>query len=92
MGSAIWFATLFVGLGLVSVLPRLAWYALMSHKQRVRYEKDVQLAASRGMPPPQPPPPPDFWGVQRRVTRFVALIGIAGALIAGLVLVLSSRR
>lgn len=89
MGNAIWFATLLVGLGLVIVLPRLAWYALMSRKRRVRYAKDVALAASRGMPAPEPPPPPDLWGVQRRVIRYAAVLGIAGALIAVVVLVLS---
>jgi len=92
IANVIWFAALLLGLGLVIVLPRVAWYALVSYSQKVRYAKQVQLAASRGMPLPERPTPPDLWDVQRRVNRIAFVLGLVGAVIATAVLATSSHR
>ena len=92
MANLIWLGGTLVGLVLVIVVPRLAWYALMSYKQDRRYHRDLQLAASRGMPPPAPPSPPDLWGVTYRINRIAAMLGLAGGLIAIVVLVIGGQR
>ena len=92
MANLIWLGGTLVGLVLVIVVPRLAWYALMSYKQRRRYHRHLQLAASRGMPLPAPPSPPDLWGVTYRINRIAAVLGLAGGLIAVVVFVISGRR
>ena len=92
MSNFIWWAGVFVALGLLIVLPRAAWYALMSYSNRVRYAKAARLAASQGLPPPDPPAPPDLWGVTYRINRIAAVLGLAGALIAVVVLFLGSHR
>ncbi len=92
MANLIWLGGTLVGLVLVIVVPRLAWYALMSYKQRRRYHRDLQLAASRGMPLPAPPSPPDLWGITYRINRIAAALGLAGGLIAIVVLVISGQR
>ena len=92
MANLIWLGGTLVGLVLVIVVPRLAWYALMSYKQRRRYHRDLQLAASRDMPLPAPPSPPDLWGVTYRINRIAAVLGLAGGLIAIVVLVISGQR
>ena len=92
MANLIWLGGTLVGLVLVIVVPRLAWYALMSYKQRRRYHRDLQLAASRGMPLPVPPSPPDLWGVTHRINRIAAVLGLAGGLIAVVVFVIKGQR
>jgi hypothetical protein len=92
MANLIWLGGILVGLVLVIVVPRLAWYALMSYKQRRRYHWDLQLAASRGMPLPAPPSPPDLSRVTYRINRIAAVLGLAGGLIAIVVLVISGQR
>jgi len=92
MANLIWLGGILVGLVLVIVLPRLAWFVLMSYKQRRRHNRDLQLAASRGMPLPAAPSPPDLWGVTYRINRIAAVLGLAGGLIAVVVLVISGQR
>ena len=91
MASLIWFGGILLGLALIIVVPRLAWYALMSYKQRRRHLRESQLAASRGMPPPAPPSRPDLWGVAHRVNRIAAVLGLAGVIIGVVVLVAAGR-
>ncbi len=92
MANLIWLGGILVGLVLVIVLPRLAWFVLMSYKQRRRYHRDLQLAASRGMPLPAAPSPPDLWGVTYRINRIAAVLGLAGGLIAVVVFVIKGQR
>ncbi len=92
MANLIWVGGTLVALVLVIVAPRLGWYAFMSYSQRVRYKREAQVAASRGLPPPAPPSPPDLWGVTYRINRIAVALGLAGALIAVVVLVISSHR
>jgi hypothetical protein len=92
MANLIWFDGILCGLVLVIVVPRLAWYALMTYKQRRRYHRDLQLAASRGMPLPAAPSPPDLWGVTYRINRIAAVLGLAGGFIAVVVLFISGQR
>lgn len=91
MANLIWFAGALIALVLLIVLPRVAWYALMSYSQGVRYKREVQLAASRGTAPPPAPLPPDLWGVTHRINRIAAVLGLAGGLIAVVVLFMSSH-
>jgi len=92
MANLIWLGGILVGLVLVIVLPRLAWFVLMSYKQRRRHNRDLQLAASRGMPLPAAPSPPDLWGVTYRINRIAAVLGLAGGLIAVGVFVIKGQR
>ena len=92
MANVIWFGGVLIALVLLIVAPRLAWYALMSYRQRVRCRRELRLAASRGMPRPTPPSPPDLWGVTYRINRVAAVLGLAGALIAVVVLLISTHR
>jgi hypothetical protein len=91
MANVIWVGGVLIALVLLIVAPRLAWYVLMSHRQRVRYSRELQLAASRGMPPPTPPSPPDLWKVTYRINRIAALLGLAGALIGVVVLAMCTH-
>jgi len=92
MANLIWFGGVLIALVFLIVAPRLAWYAVMTYKQRLRYRRELQLAASRGMPPPTPPSPPDLWDVTYRIHRIGAVLGLAGALIAIVVLVMCTHR
>ena len=92
MASVIWLGGALVALVFLIVAPRVAWYALMSYRLRNRYKRELQFAASRGMPPPAPPSPPNLWEVTHRINRIAAVLGLAGALIAVVALVISSHR
>jgi hypothetical protein len=92
LADLLWLAAVLVGMVVLIVAPRVAWYVLVSHRQQVRYARQVQLAASRGVPPPEPPPPPNLWRVQYRFSLIGGALGLAGALIAIVVLVISSHR
>jgi hypothetical protein len=92
VGDLLWLAFLFIGMAIVIVAPRVVWYVLVSHRQQARYAKQVQLAASRGDPPPEPPPPPDLWRVQYRFGIIGGVLGLAGGLIAIVVLLISNHR
>ena len=92
MANAIWWVAMFVGLALVIVLPRVAWYALMTYRNRLSHAKAMERALSQGLQPPESPPPPDLWAVQRRVMRISGALGLAGALVALLVFLISSHR
>jgi hypothetical protein len=92
VANAIWWVAMFVGLALVIVLPRVAWYALMTRRNRLSHAKAVQRALSQGQQPPEPPPAPDLWAVQRRVARISGALGLAGALVALLLFLISSHR
>ena len=92
LGSLLWLAAVLLGMVLLIVAPRVAWYVLVSHRQQVRYAKQVQIAASRGVPPPEPPSPPDLWRVQYRFSLIGGALGLAGALIAIVALVINSHR
>jgi len=87
-----WLVGSLLGVGLLIVVPRVAWYVLVSYRQQARYAKQVQEAAKRGMSAPDPPSPPDLWRVQYRFSLIGGFLGLAGALIAILVLVISSHR
>jgi hypothetical protein len=93
LGSLLWLVAVLLGMVLLIVAPRVAWYVLVSHRQQVRYAKQVQIAASRGVrPPPEPPSPPDLWRVQYRFSLIGGALGLAGALIAIVALVINSHR
>jgi hypothetical protein len=92
MANLIWLSAMLVALVLVIVVPRVAWYVLMSYRQRLHYQRELQLAASQGMPPPAPPSPPNVWEVTYRINRIAVVLGLAGALIAVVALVISGHR
>lgn len=92
LGDLLWLAATLLGLVVVIVAPRVAWYVLVNHRQQARYAKQVELAATRGVPPPEPPPPPSLWRVQRRFGLIGGILGLAGGLIAIVVLVISTHR
>ena len=92
MVDLIWLAGALMGMIVLLVVPRVAWYVLVSHRQRARYAKQLQLAASRGVPPPDLPLPPNLWRVQYRFSLIGGVLGLAGALIAVVALVISSHR
>jgi len=92
MANLIWLGAALVAVVLLIVAPRLAWYLLISYRQRLRYKRELQLAASRGMPSPAPPSPPNIWEVTYRVNRIAAVLGLAGGLIAVVVLVINGHR
>ncbi len=92
LGSLLWLAAALLGMVLLIVAPRVAWYVLVSHRQQVRYAKQVRIAADRGVPPPEPPSPPDLWRVQYRFSLIGGALGLAGALIAIVALVINSHR
>lgn len=92
MANAILLVAELLALSLVIVLPRVAWYALMTYRTRRSHAKAVQRALSQGLQPPEAPPPPDLWAVQRRVVRISGVLGVAGALIAVVVLLIASHR
>jgi len=68
----------------------IAWYALVRFRQRLIYSKALNRAMARGLPVQDPPPPPDALRFWLRVNGPAALIGLAGGLIAVLVLVFAS--
>lgn len=92
IANLIWLGAALVGLALLIVVPRVAWYVLMSYRQRLRFKRELQLAASQGLPPPAPQSPPNVWAVTYRINRIAALLGLAGGLIAVAVLVITSHR
>lgn len=92
LADLIWLGGCLLGVGLLIVGPRVAWYVLVSSRQRARYETQVQEATKRGTPPPEPPLPPDLWQVQYRFSLIGGVLGLAGALIAILVFVMGSHR
>jgi hypothetical protein len=92
LGDLLWLAVVLLGMIVLIVAPRVAWYVLVNHRQQVRYAKQVQFAASRGVPPPEPPTPPNLWRVQYRFSLIGAALGLAGALIATVALVIGSHR
>jgi hypothetical protein len=92
LANLLWLTFVLLGMALLIVAPRVAWYVLVSHRQQVRYAKQVEIATSRGVPPPEPPSPPDLWRVQYRFILIGGALGLVGALIAIVVLVMISRR
>jgi hypothetical protein len=92
LGDLLWLAVVLLGLVVVIVAPRVAWYVLVSYRQQARYAKQVGLVASGGVPPPEPPPPPNLWRVQYRFGLIGGALGLAGGLIAIVMLVMSSHR
>src|SRR6266702_7246633 len=92
LGNLLWVVAVLLGMVLLIVAPRVAWYVLVSHRQQVRYAKQVQIAAIRGVPPPEPPSPPDLWRVQYRFSLIGGALGLAGVLIAIVALVINSHR
>jgi len=92
LANAIWWVAIFVALGVVIVLPRVAWYALMKYRNRLSHATAIKRALSQGLQPPDPPPPPDVWKVQHRMARISGALGVAGALIALVVFLINSHK
>jgi hypothetical protein len=67
-----------------------AWYALVRYNQRERHAREVQLAARQNLPAPAPPSPPNVLRFMLRVSGIGALLGVAGAALAILVVVLGN--
>jgi hypothetical protein len=86
----LWLLGMFVGLMLVVGAGWWAWYVLVSYRQRMSHARAVQLAESRGLPPPDRPAPPDLLNVAWRWSRIGGLLGLGGALVAILVLTIST--
>ena len=55
------------------------WYALVRVNQRERHAREVQLAASQGLPPPIAPSPPNVLHFVLRVSAIGAVLGVVGA-------------
>jgi len=55
------------------------WYAVVRVNQRARHKREVQLAASQGLPPPIAPSPPKVLHFLLRVSATGAVLGVVGA-------------
>jgi hypothetical protein len=86
----LWLFGLMWAMGFVGVGAWWAWYALVRYNQRERHARDLQFAASRGLPPPDPPQPPKVLRFMIQVSGTGALLGIAASGVALLAVALGN--